>query len=77
MRRDRHRKPAFTALGRHRPTGLQADATATMVARVLREGILSNYNWDRAPTVWERNRKALSVSAIFILAAAAGFLIFG
>lgn len=48
-----------------------------MVARVLREGILSNYNWDRAPTVWERNRKALSVSAIFILAAAAGFLIFG
>lgn len=48
-----------------------------MVARVLREDILSNYNWDRAPTVWERNRKALSISILSILAAAAAFLILG
>jgi hypothetical protein len=37
---------------------------------------LSNYNWDRAPTVWERNRKALSVSIIFILAAGAALWMF-
>lgn len=37
---------------------------------------MSSYNWDRAPSIWERNRKALSVSAIFILAAGAALWIF-
>lgn len=77
MCRDRRPAPAFTAFDRFRPVGLQADVAATMVARVLREDILSNYNWDRAPTVWERNRKALSISILSILAAAAAFLILG
>lgn len=40
------------------------------------EGIYMSYNWDRAPSLWERHRTGFIVTVLLLATALAGWAIF-